>query len=130
MRGADGERLVTPDDIEDMRETGALFLTGRRTLYEAGRAYGRWEADNAICWHTSCVRCAGNLDQRAAGHFDGERTGLEQAIRALRESASTDPNTQATINVLIAKLERMRYVMDMGDLPGLLHGDIPGHAAP
>lgn len=80
---------------------------GIREVYEAGRQYGRYEANNAITWMTSCLRCADNLDHHADGYFKGERSGLAAALRAIEESTSNDPQTQATIDVIKAKVAKL-----------------------
>lgn len=91
---------LTPDKA-------AKLPIGQRELYEAGRAYGRREADNAIAWHTSCTGCAAKLDQHAAGFFDGERSGLAAALRAIADCDSIDPATRDVIAVVRDKVARL-----------------------
>ena len=93
-------RLVPPSAMTDQP-------IGIREVYEAGRRYGRHEADNAITWMTSCLRCADDLDHHADGYFKGERSGLAAALRAVEESTSSEPEIQSTIDVIKAKVARL-----------------------
>lgn len=100
MIGPGGVELFPPEVYD-------ASVGARRQLdYERGRAYGRFEADNAIVWLTSCIRCAWHLDAQAEGFFQGEHSGLAAALRAVEESTSNDPDTQAVIDVIKAKLSR------------------------
>lgn len=102
--------MMSPEEFaawNDMDHDGQAGKDALATLYDQARAYGRWEAGNALKWNTSCVGCAGVLDASAAGFFDGERAGIESALRAVKEARSSDPAVQAVVDVLAAKLERM-----------------------
>lgn len=99
MTSAPRPSIYPPDTME--------WPDSRRRDYEAGRAYGRYETESAINWMTSCIGCAQQLDQRVAGHFQGEQAGLSAALRAIQEATSIDPATQAVVDVLAAKVRRL-----------------------
>lgn len=112
MIGPGGVVLVEPHELENAPQV-------ERDLYEAGRAYGRYEADNAICWMTACTQCARHLDEHAEGFFQGERTGIAQAIHTVAEGRSSDPATQVVLDVVQAKLHRLAAGYD--GMPPLDH---------
>lgn len=91
-----GRKLYFPEAYEGADRA-------ERDAYERGRGFGHWEADNAINWQLSCMRCASNLDHRAAGFFEGERAGLDAALRVVDQIASRISTTDAFIMAKMIK---------------------------
>lgn len=99
MKGLDGKPLITPSELPDD--------AAAQDWYQHGRRYGLYQANNAITWQTTCTGCAEKLDQHAAGFFDGERSGIAAALRAVREATSDQTTVQEIIDVLAGKVERL-----------------------
>lgn len=115
MIGPGGIELFAPDVYN------ASVGERRRTDYERGRAYGRYEADNSINWMTSCINCAKRLDAAATAFFDGERSGLRTALRTVADGRSSDPHTQAVLDVVYAKLQKLAAAFEDYDRPKCEH---------
>ncbi len=105
FRNRFGERLYFPEAYQ-----GAPAEV--REAYERGRRYGHWEVDNAISWHVTCMRCASNLDQRIAGHFDGERGGLAEALAVVQRYAEENPKEAATATAIKNKIGALLAAYD------------------
>lgn len=80
-----------------------------RQAYDDGRRYGRWEADNAISWDTTCVSCAAMLDAAARAHADGEVSGVRSAMAAVEAVAARISTADSFRMAKLVREEMMRH---------------------